>query len=109
MWTAGTMVVSRSSSGVGGSLVVTPWSLSVSRRPLRVSCSPLVISRWSQAVSRWWLVAGLAIALALTAPREGRAQTSADSLPELTQPVNDFAHLIDAENAAAMDRMIRAL
>jgi uncharacterized protein len=29
--------------------------------------------------------------------------------PELTQPVNDFAHVIDAESAAAMDRQIRAL
>jgi uncharacterized protein len=37
----------------------------------------------------------------------GRA---ADPLPpELTQPVNDFAHVIDADNAAAMDRQIRAL
>ncbi len=29
--------------------------------------------------------------------------------PELTQPVNDFAHVIDAQSAAAMDRMIREL
>jgi uncharacterized protein len=36
-------------------------------------------------------------------------QPRASDLPELTQPVNDFAHVIDAENAAAMDRMIRAL
>jgi uncharacterized protein len=34
----------------------------------------------------------------------------ADPLPpELTQPVNDFAHVIDAESAGAMDRQIRAL
>ena len=31
------------------------------------------------------------------------------TFPELTQPVNDFAHVIDAPSAAAMDRMIRAL
>jgi uncharacterized protein len=30
-------------------------------------------------------------------------------LPELTQPVNDFAHAIDASDASAMDRMIRSL
>ena len=30
-------------------------------------------------------------------------------LPELTEPVNDFAHVIDASSAASMDRMIRAL
>jgi len=29
--------------------------------------------------------------------------------PELTQPVNDFAHVIDAASAAEMDREIRAL
>jgi uncharacterized protein len=33
----------------------------------------------------------------------------ADDLPELTQPINDFAHVIDAANADAMDRMIREL
>ena len=38
----------------------------------------------------------------------GRA--SAQPLPpELTQPVNDFAHVIDAASAAEMDREIRAL
>ena len=30
-------------------------------------------------------------------------------LPELAQPVNDFAHVIDAASAAQMDRVIRAL
>jgi uncharacterized protein len=30
-------------------------------------------------------------------------------LPALTQPVNDFAHVIDSGSAAEMDRMIRAL
>ena len=29
--------------------------------------------------------------------------------PELTQPVNDFAHVIDTASAAEMDREIRAL
>ena len=35
------------------------------------------------------------------------AQTPAP--PELTQPVNDFAHVIDSDNAAAIDKMSRAL
>jgi uncharacterized protein len=34
---------------------------------------------------------------------------AADPLPELTQPVNDFAHVIDPTSAAQMDRMIRTL
>jgi uncharacterized protein len=37
------------------------------------------------------------------------AVDAADPLPALTQPVNDFAHVIDAQSAAAMERMIRAL
>jgi uncharacterized protein len=32
-----------------------------------------------------------------------------DRLPDLTQPVNDFAHAIDPPNARAMDQMIRRL
>jgi uncharacterized protein len=34
---------------------------------------------------------------------------SAQSLPKLTQPVNDFAGVIDAASASALDRRIRAL
>jgi uncharacterized protein len=37
------------------------------------------------------------------------AQTRDANLPELTQPVNDFAHVIDSSNAAEIDRMIRTL
>jgi uncharacterized protein len=37
------------------------------------------------------------------------AAQSAASLPELTQPVNDFAHVVDAASAAEIDRMSRAL
>ncbi len=48
----------------------------------------------------------VAILLALMCLSAGlRAQ----SLPELTQPVNDFARVIDAEHAARLDRVIRAL
>ena len=32
-----------------------------------------------------------------------------DDLPELTQPVNDFAHVIDAQSASEIERMIRQL
>jgi len=34
---------------------------------------------------------------------------SLESLPELTQPVNDFAHVIDPSSAAEIDRISRAL
>jgi uncharacterized protein len=37
------------------------------------------------------------------------ATTRAQSLPRLTAPVNDFAHLIDSESAREIDRRIRAL
>ena len=36
-------------------------------------------------------------------------QSKGADLPELTEPVNDFARIVDAGNAAEMDRMIRAL
>ena len=38
-----------------------------------------------------------------------RTALAADPLPSLTQPVNDFAHVVDATSAAEMDRIIRAL
>jgi len=44
----------------------------------------------------------------LGAGRAASSQSSA-SLPELTQPVNDFAHVVDSESAAEIDRMSRAL
>jgi uncharacterized protein len=37
------------------------------------------------------------------------APIGAQSLPRLTAPVNDFAHLIDSESAREIDRRIRAL
>jgi uncharacterized protein len=39
----------------------------------------------------------------------GVSSARAQDLPELTQPVNDFAGVIDGASAADMDRMIRAL
>jgi uncharacterized protein len=53
-------------------------------------------------VSRWLIVFVLAVS--------GLGRTlAAQGLPELTQPVNDFANVIDATNADAIDRMSRAL
>jgi uncharacterized protein len=37
------------------------------------------------------------------------ARAAANSLPSLTEPVNDFAHIIDPSSKAEMDREIRAL
>ena len=49
----------------------------------------------------------LALFFLLASPVSSRA---ADPLPpELTEPVNDFAHVVDAASAAEMDREIRAL
>ena len=38
-----------------------------------------------------------------------RTVVAAEPLPELTQPVNDFARVVDPSDAAAMDRLIRQL
>jgi uncharacterized protein len=47
----------------------------------------------------------LAIVLVVTCAVPATAQT----LPSLTAPVNDFAHVIDAGSAAELDRIIRVL
>jgi uncharacterized protein len=39
----------------------------------------------------------------------GAADAQTNTLPELTQPVNDFARVIDAPSATQIDAMIRAL
>jgi uncharacterized protein len=49
----------------------------------------------------------LPLAAAAAVPGAGPAQSG--QLPTLTQPVNDFAGVIDAASAAAMDRAIRTL
>ena len=66
----------------------------------------LVVGRWSDVVGRWSLV-GLLLAVCSVAVGAQRANTN--DLPELTQPVNDFAHVIDPQNAATIDQMIRRL
>ena len=55
------------------------------------------------AISRVSALVVVALALTLAPIR------AADTLPELTNPVNDFARVIDPESAREMDRMIRAL
>jgi uncharacterized protein len=58
------------------------------------------------------LAVGLVIALVFAVSSLMAAavlQPPASTLPELTQPVNDFAHVIDPENSAAIERMIRTL
>lgn len=52
-----------------------------------------------------WASLALAVAIALLVALPARAQ----SLPKLTEPVNDLAHVIDGASAAELDRRIRAL
>jgi uncharacterized protein len=54
----------------------------------------MAIGRWSSVVGPWLLVVGLA------------AQTP---LPQLTEPVNDFAGVIDAASKQQIDQVIRSL
>ena len=62
---------------------------------------------------RFARIAALVAALAVSYVVSGLSRTvmaSQDAaLPELTQPVNDFAHVIDASSAAAIDRLSRQL
>ena len=56
------------------------------------------------------VVAMVIVALLAGARVSGAAvAAAADPLPTLTQPVNDFAHIIDRESATELDRQIRAL
>jgi uncharacterized protein len=66
---------------------------------------PSTLSHQPSAISHFVVSAVLVVALAVSAA----AQTSTTALPELTQPVNDFAGVIDPGSAAAMDGMIREL
>ena len=64
-------------------------------------------------VSGFWPCCAVAILLFLLfaghASTLAAAQSGSPSLPELTAPVNDFAHVIDPDSAREMDRMIREL
>jgi uncharacterized protein len=52
---------------------------------------------------------GIAVLLFLWFTQAPAYALQRDDLPDLTQPVNDFAQVIDHDSAAQMDRMIRAL
>src|SRR4051794_5646630 len=68
------------------------------------------VNRSPVGVRRSWLVVAAAVLLALISTGSAGAQPKPSAaLPELTAPVNDFGKVVDAENASAMDRMIRAL
>jgi uncharacterized protein len=66
--------------------------------------SAMTLRRGDRArqIAAFLLVPALAVLAAHAAPPDA-------NLPELTQPVNDFAHVIDSSNAAEIDRMIRTL
>jgi uncharacterized protein len=65
----------------------------------------------ASARRRWAVAPSAAAALAILLATILLTRTSAQdrAIPELTQPVNDFAGVIDAGTAAQMDREIRAL
>jgi uncharacterized protein len=63
---------------------------------------PSAISHQPSPISH--VVAPIVLALVVSA-----STAAAQTLPELTQPVNDFAHVIDPDSAARMDSMIREM
>jgi uncharacterized protein len=67
-------------------------------------------SAWGRAAPARSVVAALGLALLIAASTAGSASAHADApLPRLTEPVNDFAHVLDQASANAIDRTIRAL
>lgn len=50
-----------------------------------------------------------ALVVCLSLAAFGDAASAQGTLPELTQPVNDFAHVVDQSSAAEMSRIIRSL
>src|SRR4051794_2120251 len=82
----------------------------VRRSPFSIRRSTLVATRWSFGVQRSAFVVAAALTVTLLSPCSTGAQPKPSApLPELTAPVNDFGKVVDAENASAMDRMIRTL
>jgi uncharacterized protein len=70
----------------------------------------MLVNRSSLGVRRWSAIATLAAVVAVVFGFSGTAIVAADPpLPELSQPVNDFAHVVDSASAAEIDRMSRAL
>lgn len=61
-------------------------------------------------ISTWRAARAVALVIFLGTMAATSAWAAPDApLPQLTAPVNDFAHVIDPQSAAAMDRAIRAL
>lgn len=69
------------------------------------------MTRPSRRATRLALIATLIVCSGLWLVRSAAAQAlpPGATLPELTQPVNDFANVIDPQNAAEIDRVSRAL
>jgi len=73
------------------------------------------VSGQRSVVSGRWPVVGLALVIATAMhpwsemTTAAGLQAPASTLPELTQPVNDFAHVIDDASASGLDQMIRSL
>ena len=66
------------------------------------------VKKHRTGVARAWLRL-LAVVLTVATGGSRALAVQNPDLPQLTQPVNDFAHIIDAESAAQLDRLIRAL
>ena len=66
-------------------------------------------ARRDRRVSSVPAVAALIVIVSVVVSGFSRTLTAQTPLPELTQPVNDFAHVIDPDNAAAIDKISRAL
>jgi uncharacterized protein len=56
----------------------------------------------------WMYLVGMYVVSGFSRTVEAQAPAPAP-LPELTKPVNDFAHILDPQSVAEMERMIRAL
>jgi uncharacterized protein len=88
---------------------------SVVRRDTSGIRHPLTIALALSALFASYVVSGSGRTVESVVSRFSRTvdaasfQPAASGLPELTEPVNDFAHVIDADNAAAIERMIRTL
>jgi uncharacterized protein len=85
--------------------MTTPRASSVALRAVAYRLKPLARGPITIALTPIVIALVLAVA-AINASAQASASTA---LPELTQPVNDFAKVIDPRSAAEMERMIRAL
>jgi uncharacterized protein len=95
---------------MGGRVNGNRSSFDVLGSSFNVRRSAFDVRRSGFGVRRSAWLASLTLAFALSFVRIASPQSPASSpLPELTAPVNDFAKVIDADSASAIDRMIRTL